>query len=330
MTPTRKALLIGVQLALLPVYAPVLLLCFFLTMVPTFPTRTGLANLKDRLSARGAGAHALLACVYFNYFVYLIEVVLLWPLGLEVVEGEADLLAYMGALKLKYGLPEKRGFVVVGAHFSNIESAGAALCRTFRDARMGDHVILAKPAASAWMTRLLDSYRTRRGIHLLWTDRKDLLRVLVEHARTGDSLCFLVDQKPASGGLFVRFFGAWAAFPYAGPDVGLRFEMPVLHVTARRILPGWFRLVYAEGENSHLRVARSMPPDVERSGTRYEVNEVYREQLTAKELRMAPIMGAYAGWLEAVIRSAPTQWFWDYRKWSRKPGPSNKAADSAD
>ena len=315
----RKALLVGSQVFLAPVHAVVFLLSFLLTLVPVFPTRTGLSNLRTRLGVRGCKAHGLLAGVFFNYYLYALEVFLLWPLGLETVEREDELLRYMLALREKYGLPSDRGFVVLGAHFSNIESAGAALCRVFRQGGFGEHVILAKPSSVRGVTKFFQVYRNQRGIRLLWTDRKDLLRQLLQHARSGDSLCFLVDQKPAIGGIFARFFNEWAAFPFAGPDVGLRFDMPVLHVTAKRILPGWFRLEFAEGENSRLRIARTLPLDVERTGTRYECRDVLTLHLGEKELRMAPVMSAFAGWLEVVVRQAPTQWFWDYRKWSRKP-----------
>lgn len=317
----RKPLLVGVLLLLTPLHAIVGLFAFVLTWLPIFPTRTGLTNLRCRLGLGWLKSRGVLSVVYFNYYLYALEVFVLWPLGLETMEREDELLRFMLALREKYDMPSHRGFIVLGAHFSNIESAGAALCRVFQKGGMGEHVILAKPSALKLITAFFQFYRGRRGIRLLWTDRKDLLRSLLNHARAGDSLCFLVDQKPSSGGIFVKFFNEWAAFPYAGPDVGLRFECPVMHVTARRILPGWFRLEFAEGENSRLRIARPLPPDVQRTGTQYECREVYAQHLSEKELRMAPVLSAFAGWLEVVVRSAPSQWFWDYRKWSRKPKP---------
>ncbi|NBW81826.1 hypothetical protein EBR21_08735 [bacterium] len=151
-------------------------------------------------------------------------------------------------------------------------------------------IALAKPGRSEWITKTLAWYRNKRGIEVLWTNRKDLVKSMLQFLKNGRAVALLVDQKPSSAGNFVEFFGKQSAFPDGGIEVALRTKSNFIFVTSRRILPGVYTF---EG--------RSLV-----AGENHSLNAT-------------TIISEYARWLEKVIVLSPWQWCWDYRKWSRQP-----------
>ena len=104
----------------------------------------------------------------------------------------------------------------------------------------------------------------------------------------------------------MRFFQEDAAFPGKGVSVALAQGMAFVHVTMRRLSLGHFQMICEEGCNTH--------------HTQGIVND---SDAPVSDLLIADVLGAYARWLEGVIREEPGQWSWDYRKWSRKNTPAH-------
>ena len=147
----------------------------------------------------------------------------------------------------------------------------------------------------------MELVRDKRGFLVLWTGRPAFQQELLDTAKTGYGLALLIDQKPAKDGLFVKFFQHKAAFPSRGVGIGVDAGMAFVHVTARRVSLGKFEMIFEEGWNGHLAGNFLKTPD-------------------SPDLLFSTsqIVLSYAEWLEGVVRAYPGQWFWDYRKWSRK------------
>jgi lauroyl/myristoyl acyltransferase len=287
------------------------LVCFFplavlIAISPLTPARICRSNLSKQLKINHTKTIALTSRLFLNYSVYFLETAIVRTFGAEKIVNLNELISFLQDCKAKFGA--ERGFIFLSAHMSNIEAAGEALKNACQAAGVGTYVALAKPSRSGAVQKFLSWMRLRRGLRILWTDRKDLLREMLKTCQQGNSLGFLVDQKPSSGGIFVRFFEDWAAFPVAGPELGIRTGLVFLHVCAVRTGVGTFKMVFAEGDNTHLGYEPYLAS-----------NEVFRLGLNSKEIKVAPVLALYVCWLQELVSLNPSQWFWDYRKWSRQP-----------
>ena len=276
---------------LLPLYALFFALCVFIAFSPLFPARTARENFRTRLGFKPALRVMATAATLFHYVLLLIEDFIFWPLGLITIRDNAAARESVTGASLT-AQQKKVALTVLSAHFGNIEITAQCL-NSLLVAQVNPEqklLALAKPGRWEWITRLLEWYRNLRGIEVLQTNRKDLPRAMLQALKSGRALALLVDQKPASAGFFVDFFGAQSAFPEGGVDICARMKSEFVFVTSRRLWPGFYTF-----EGRHF--------------TAHADND----------LNSALILTSYARWLEAVIRISPWQWSWDYRKWSRKP-----------
>lgn len=290
-TPLRVFGCAVLNALLLPVYTALLWICFFLALSPLFPARVARENFKNRLQLGLIARLAATTATLFHYTLVVIEDFLFWPLGLITIRDNPSARQEIVSTSID-AAKQKNGLVILSAHFGNIEVTAqclnSLLCgQVTTEQRV---IALAKPGRSEWMTKTLAWYRNKRGIEVLWTNRKDLVKAMLQSLKGGRAVALLVDQKPASSGNFVEFFGKKSAFPDGGIEVALRTQSPFVFVTSRRLLPGVYTF---EG--------RSLPPVGER-----------RPDATI-------VLFEYARWLESVINLSPWQWCWDYKKWSRQP-----------
>lgn len=279
------------NLLLLPVYVALLVVCFCIALTPLFPARTARENLKARLELSPIDRIFATTATLFHYVLVVIEDFIFFPLGLLTTHDPLqsfDEIQSSAAAALK----NSTGLVVLSAHFGNIEVSAHCIQTRLKQTQHFDQRLfaLAKPSRWAFATRILSWYRTKRGIDVLWTNRKDLVKAMMLALKSRNALALLVDQKPASGGHFINFFGAASAFPDGGIEVALRVNAEFIFFTSRRIWPGHYTY-----EAEHFRRSLESPPSA------------------------AEILASYVRWLEAVIRKSPWQWCWDYRKWSRQP-----------
>lgn len=301
-----------VNIVLLPFYFMMWCLFFLLTWAPVFPSRTGVQNLTQRLGVNRLQASWILSWVFMNYLFCILEMVLFWPLHLEVMLNENQFVEFLKNLHVSSGAALKKvGFAFLGGHLSNFDFLGTVVARSANRAVGNDFYAFAKPSSSMFVTKILSWYREQRKMNMLWTHKTGLVRDTLRAIKGGNNISFLIDQKPEHGGVFVRFCGEYAAFPFAGLDMCLRAQMPIVHVTLRRILPGVHTLIFEEGGNFHLR------PD---SGIDIQLqNNVWPLFQSEKEKQVSPFLSLFGSWFEKKILENVSQWCWDYKKWSRRP-----------
>jgi len=280
-----------VNLLLMPIYAAGLLLCFVLALTPIFPARTARENFKNRMQLNAPARVLATTATLFHYVLILIEDFILWPLGLIVLRENSTSCQEVTTASLR-AKSNSIGLTVLSAHFGNIEITAQFLNLLLQGQVTEKQLIiaLAKPSRAQFITRLLGWYRGLRGIEVLWTNRKDLVKAMLSALKNGRAIALLIDQKPASQGFFVDFYGAQSAFPEGGVDIAMRSNCEFVCAASRRIWPGIYTF-----EGCSLQFSED------------------------SQRRTETVVRLYARWLESVIELSPWQWCWDYRKWSRQP-----------
>jgi KDO2-lipid IV(A) lauroyltransferase len=179
------------------------------------------------------------------------------------------------------------GAVLLTAHMGNWEVAGAGL------AGLGLPIdVVGKGLANRRLEGDLFALREQFGMKVIPIEdaARDGLRSLSE----GRVVAMLADQNAHRGGMFLPFFGRLAA-THRGPALfALRTGAPVFVGFAVRLpgAPARYRL-----EAHRLRVHRTDDGD----------EDVRR------------LMAGYHRYLEAAIREAPHQYFWQHRRWRTRP-----------
>lgn len=145
-----------------------------------------------------------------------------------------------------------------------------------------DMRILYRPPKLAWLEDLLVSVRSRSGATLL-PAQPATVRQLLRHLKAGGAVGILPDQQPKAGeGEFAPFFGISAFTMTLAPKLAAMAGVRVLLAWAERV-PGGFVV--------HL--SRAAPPPAD-----------------AVALNAA---------VEAVVRQAPAQYQWGYKRYSMRP-----------
>ena len=282
------------NLALIPVYLLVFSLTTLLAISHVFPARVSRANLRKQKNAGATTAVLGTSAVLAHYFLILIENVVFWPLGGLIIKKNHGVKNDL-ANASNFAADSQRGMAVLSAHFGNIEvTADCVYLTAVRHAHRDSRVIaLAKPSKSRLATSFLTWCRRIRGLDIIQTNRKDLVRAMILGFKQRRVVALLIDQKPARSGIFVNFLGTPAAFPEGGVEIALRSQAEFVCIASRRLFPG----IYT-----------------------YE-GRWLKEEIQSNEPVRA-IMESYAAWLESLISKSPWQWCWDYKKWSRVPAPS--------
>lgn len=293
--PHRFVLNIVLNLILLPVYIILFALALLIAFSPLFPARVSRDNLKNRTGANPLSATLGTSFVLFHYAIVLIEDFVLWPLSAVMLRDNPTIRQELETASAT-AQEHKRGVAVLSAHFGNIEITADAvrLCLIHQVTPATPIIALAKPSSHPWATQLLFWYRRKRLIDVILTNRKDMVKAMLLALKQGRAVALLVDQKPASAGLFVPFFGLPAAFPEGGIEVALRAKCEFICIASRRLWPGIYTV---EGK-------------------------WLNHESTAEEPLNALVAG-YAQWLEEIVHKSLWQWCWDYKKWSRQPIPAN-------
>lgn len=198
------------------------------------------------------------------------------PEAVTIVDEEATIDAMRQSLAAGVGL------IVVTGHMGSWELIGRTSVRA-----IGSFHALAKPASAPAVTRALETLRGRFGINVLWANRQSALRSMVKVLRAGQTLGFVMDQKPEGRvGPLVTFFGQQTEF-VAGPAlVSESTGAPIIGVFCMREGPWRYRIFTEE-----LLPARHPQEDLE---------------VTTQLLASA---------IERMIRLYPEQWAWNYKRW---------------
>ncbi len=192
-----------------------------------------------------------------------------------------------------------KGHIIITAHLGSWE-----LCALYgQKAATRPFHVLAK--ASRWpeVTAFLDRLRRRMGTPVLWTDKKSLLKDMLKALRGGESVGFVMDQKPEGRqGPKVEFLGQPTEFVSGPAQMAVKTGCAVISVFCMREGPFRYRLV-----------SRTLAP-----GNHGETDE---DALTQ---RMADA-------ISSVIRAYPEQWTWNYKRWRDSSGgtqPPNARSSS--
>lgn len=177
------------------------------------------------------------------------------------------------------------GAVVITCHLGSWELAGhfaaLALQKPFQ--------VLAKPSRTKWINPILDDLRRRLKMSVLWTDAKSLYRDMLRALDAGQSLGFVMDQRPGmrASGHLVTFMGVPDTVIVSGPAKMIaKKNVPALGVYCVRQGPSEFRLIATEILASDHGIK----------------NEEEISKLLAADM-------------ERLIRLYPEQWAWNYKRW---------------
>ncbi|MES2615061.1 MAG: hypothetical protein V4591_06570 [Bdellovibrionota bacterium] len=317
----KLSLIIFFNLLFLPLYMSFFIIGFFVTFVPLFPIVTAHKNAKERLELTGLKNRIFVATIFLNYVFYLFEIVFFSPLRLRFAPLPPNFVLEDFLKEVRASYPEKtpQGFTFLAAHVANLEYQTVPLIRAFETMRQEKILIIAKHAPLKVIDKILIWHRLRPGLGMIWKD-KNLFATMNDSIDKGCSLCLIADQKPKKNGVFIRFFGKFAAFPTAGVKFCAEKKSIFIYVFAHRIIPGWVNISFECGKNLHLAQKTTQANSTYSSTQHLILGEIYpnttideKEEMAQKELAY------YTSWLENNIKKYPTQWCWDYGKWSREP-----------
>lgn len=190
-------------------------------------------------------------------------------------------LTVTGDSLFEQALASGRGVLLLGPHFGNWEALPLVL---------GRHGVTAlyDPPRLATLEEKQRRARERGGMRLLPIDARGL-RGIFETLRTGLAAGILPDQVPArNAGVYVPFFGHPALTMTLVHRLVLRTRPVVLFVVARRVSKGFEFEFHPAPDDIHA-------PDPETS---------------ARAMNAA---------IEALVRSDPAQYQWEYKRFRRQP-----------
>ncbi len=179
-----------------------------------------------------------------------------------------------------------KGAVFIGGHFSNWEITSLCLAQVDPESHF-----TYRPANNPIIDKYIVDTRAQFGLKLQAAKGKEGGMGLLRSLKRGRSIALMNDQK-YNAGLSVPFFG-YNCMTADGPTrLALKFKVPLIPITGRRI----------EGTRFVATAYPAIPlnyddPDNEQTvfdGVK-RVNE----------------------FMEARVRDAPGQWFWSHRRWPK-------------
>ncbi|KAB8029981.1 lysophospholipid acyltransferase family protein [Fluviispira multicolorata] len=319
MNKLKFTILILANLLLSPIYIILFIFCGILSIIPIFPTRIAKQNLSERLNINGIKANYYIALIYINYVFYFIEAFIFNILSINIciVTQDKYLNEALSLILKTHPLSQDRGCVFILPHMANVEMYSLPVIKIYSENQKTKVYALAQPSHFKFINKILYWYRKSPGLDVIWTDNKLFTHMENIIVKNKASICMLIDQKPKKGGLFINFFGKYSAFPSSGLRMCLNQNMAVIYVVAKRIIPGFLILKFRAGINAHLKNESSSQ----------EINmdelipaEIFNfEKIKEREKNTAIEMSYFVNWIENEIRQNPSQWCWDYKKWSREP-----------
>jgi KDO2-lipid IV(A) lauroyltransferase len=192
-----------------------------------------------------------------------------------------------GLEEVRASLVEGRGVVLVTGHLGNWEIGGAVL-----SAHGLPVDVVAKGMANQRFDADLTETRERLGMKVI--DMAVAPRSVLRSLRAGRIVALVADQNARESGVFVPFFGR-AASTARGPALfALRSGAPIVLGTCLRE-PGWPQRYRV----SLRRIGAAPTGELED-----DVIRLTREHTAA---------------LERAVRAAPEQYFWQHKRWKRRP-----------
>ena len=187
-----------------------------------------------------------------------------------------------------------RGAVVISGHLGNWEVAAAAAA-----ARGVPMDVAAHLQKNPFFYRHLVERQDRLGLTVIV--KNEAFRLVPRALSAGRVVALIADQNMRKRGVFVDFFGRAAATAKGPALFALRAGAPVfLGVAVRK-----------RGHPSRYRVSVERVPVPEGPYGAQAVHELTQRHVSR---------------LEAHIREAPDQYFWQHRRWKTRPEPSPRSS----
>jgi len=205
-----------------------------------------------------------------------------WP-----AERISERIRFEGLDEFRAVAERGEGVVVLSAHHGNWELAGAAV------AALGFPLdVVGKGMTNSLFEE--DVFETRERLRMRVIEMSDAPKAVLRALARGRVVAMLSDQNAHRWGLFVPFFGRLAATPRGAGLFAIRRNAPVFVGLAVRE-PGW-------GQRYRLELRRLEYP--------------VTGDLEADTLAL---LTEYHRMLEAAIRAAPEQYFWQHKRWKTRP-----------
>jgi Kdo2-lipid IVA lauroyltransferase/acyltransferase len=179
-----------------------------------------------------------------------------------------------------------KGAVFIGGHFSNWEITSLCLAQTDKSCHF-----TYRPANNPIIDKYIVETRAAFGLALQAAKGKEGGMGLLRSLKRGRSVALMNDQK-YNKGLSVPFFGHECMTADGPTRLALKFKVPLIPITGRRLDGGRF-------------LAKAYAP----IALDYDKPDDEQSVLDGV-IRINQFM-------EARVREAPAQWFWAHRRWPK-------------
>jgi len=281
--------------------------CFLIALFRVLPTRVafGLGAFLGKGFCRFDRRHRLIALdnlrqafrgeksevelerivygVYQNLGRSLVEVVALSDMSPERIKGFTEVAGLEHYLR---AAEQKKGVILLSAHFGNWEWLGTALA--LYGAAM--HAVM-RPIDNPYLNTMVQRWRTQHGNIVLnkRTETGEIIKLL----RSGKTVGFLLDQNVGrEKAVYVDYFGRPAATNKGLATIALRTSAPVLPTFIIRT------------ERGH-KVIFEKALDLPRSGKLKD--------------NLVEITALFTKKIEGYVRKYPDHWLWLHRRWKTRP-----------
>ena len=209
-----------------------------------------------------------------------------------------DYSRYKNAEYAKWLMQERKGLLLVAAHYSNFEIIGYLL------GLFGfDLYSIARPLDNKYLNRFLYGVRERRGQKII--DKKGAAQLMPQITAQGSTLGFIADQDAGRKGIFVDFFGRKASTYKSIGLVALTYDLPIVIGYSRRVGNRFF---------FELGVTRIIFP----------------HEWADKDDPLTWVTAEYTKAIETFVREDPTQYWWLHRRWKSRPKEERLKAQQGD
>lgn len=204
---------------------------------------------------------------------------------------------YVKVERVKWMMQERKGLILVTAHYSNFEIIGYLM------GLFGfDLYSIARPLDNKYLNRYIYGVRRQRGQKIV--DKKGAAKLMPQIVARGSSLGFIADQDAGRKGVFVDFFGRKASSYKSIGLVAMTYNLPIAVGYSRRVGNRFF---------FELGTQRIILP----------------EEWADKDDPLTWITAEYNKAIEEFIREDPTQYWWLHRRWKSQPKERRKKEGEA-
>ena len=219
-------------------------------------------------------------CTYKSFAITLIEILCFPSLS---GKKAASLVEFTDLELVKKRYSEKKGVIILSAHFGNWELEGAAFTHVTGISMAG----VAKYQRNPYVTKWLEDARTKLGNKVIYMGVS--VRQIYAELKSGGIIALVADQRADQDAIRVDFFGR-STTVYAGPAVmALKLKSPMFMIVPIR-----------------------------QKDYKYIVNPVeisFDDLPESEEEKIVEISRRHTKLLESIIREHPEQWLWMHKRW---------------